>query len=359
MPARAAAGNRVPHLQVWGDFLDRHPPWQRHRVCADEYWRQLAAAGARAEVLDLPVQAQNRPYPSEPIRLIVPFATGGTADVVGRLFAQYLSTELGSPVVVENKAGAGGSIGARIVADARPDGYTLLLASSSTHAANPAVYRKLPYDAVTDFTPISQLITVPGVLSVGAKVPETTLAALIERSRQEPDRYTYASSGTGGLGNLAMELLKRLSGARILHVPYKGAGPAFNDVIGGQVTMIWEPLPASLPFIKSGQLRALAVASRERVEEIPAVPTFAEAGIKDYDVSAWNGLLGPRGLPAGVTARLAEATTRTLANPDLQARLKALGGTVVGNTPEQFAAIIRDEVAKWKQVTASAGIALD
>jgi len=315
----------------------------------------VAACAAAAPVL---AHAQST-YPDQPIRLVVPFPPGGTADVIGRLFAQQLGEALQATVVVDNKAGAGGTIGTRAVADARPDGYTLLLASSSTHGTNPAVYKKLSYDAVKDFTPITQLVSVPGVLSVGRSVQVGSLAELIKESKARPTEFTYASSGPGGLGNLAMELLKVQSGARILHVGYRGAGPAFTDVLGGQVSMIWEPLPASLPYIRSGQLRPLAVAARVRSPELPDIPTFAEAGVSPYEAEAWNGLLAPRGLPADITARLQAASVKALRDPKLQARFKELGATVVANTPEQFATVIRTDTTKWKNVAAGAHISLD
>ncbi|SAI65342.1 putattive exported protein [Bordetella ansorpii] len=321
--------------------------------------RSIAALAAAGALFGASPSAMAKDYPAEPIRLIIPFAPGGTADIVGRLFAQKLGQKLDGTVIVENKAGAAGVIGSRFVAEAKPDGYTLLLASSSTHAANPAIYAKLPYDAVADFTPITQIVSVPGVLSVNEDVKAATLADLIADSKAKPNQYTYASSGAGTLGNLAMELLKKNSGAEIMHVAYKGAGPAFNDVIGRQVSMIWEPLPSSLPFIKSNRLRALAVASAQRLPEIPDVPTFAEAGIKNYDVSAWNGLLGPKNMPAELSDRIYKAAAEALKDPELRQRFKELGGTVVGNTPDQFKAVMTSEIAKWKDVAASANIKLD
>ncbi|WP_233238446.1 tripartite tricarboxylate transporter substrate binding protein [Bordetella sp. LUAb4] len=321
--------------------------------------RSIVAFAAAGALLGASPAAMAKDYPSAPIRLIIPFAPGGTADVIGRLFAQKLGQKLDATVVVENKAGAAGVIGSKYVSEAKADGYTLLLASSSTHAANPAIYTKLTYDAVADFTPITQIVTVPGVLSVNEDVKAATLADLVSDSKAQPHKYTYASSGAGTLGNLAMELFKKNSGAQIMHVAYKGAGPAFNDVIGRQVSMIWEPLPSSLPFIKSNRLRALAVASPQRLPEIPDVPTFAEAGIQNYDVSAWNGLLGPKGLSPEVAETLYEASVDVLRDPELQKRFKELGGTVVGNTPDQFKAIMTSEIAKWKDVAAAANIKLD
>ena len=298
-------------------------------------------------------------FPSKLVKLVVPFAPGGTADIVGRIFANELSKQLNQSVIVENKAGAGGSIGARYVADAKPDGYTLLLASSSTHAANPAVYKNLPYDAVTDFTPITLLNTVPGLLSIHIKVPASNLSELVALAKVAPNNLTYASSGVGGLGNLAMELFKSQTGAPITHVPYKGARPAFSDLIGGQVTMIWEPIPAQIEYVKSGQLKAIAVADETRSAELPDVPTFKESGYPTYDALAWNGLLGPKGLQPEVLKTLNEAALRALQNPELRQRFKGLGASVVGNSHSEFGMFIAAEVSKWKKVSENANIRVE
>lgn len=298
-------------------------------------------------------------FPSKHVKLVVPFAPGGTADIIGRLFASELGKQLKQTVIVENKAGAGGSIGARYVADAKPDGYTLLLASSSTHAANPAVYKNLPYDAVTDFSPITLMNTVPGMLSVNAKIPAKNLAELVAYAKANPDKLTYASSGVGGLGNLAMELFKSQSGAAITHVPYKGAGAAFSDVIGGQVSMIWEPIPAQIKYIKSGQLKPIAVADDVRSAELSDVPTFKESGYPRYEALAWNGFLGPKGLPPETLKTLNIAAVNALNTPELKQKLKDLGANVVGNSPEQFSDFIKSEVAKWKKVSANSKISID
>lgn len=319
----------------------------------------LAALGLAGALVAPSIALAQAEYPSKPIRLIVPFSPGGTADIVGRIFGAQLGQELNTTVVVENKAGAGGSIGTRLVADAPADGYTLLLASSSTHGTNPAVYKTLQYDATTDFTPITQLITVPGVLSVTAAFPAKNLQELIAIGRDQPDRYAYASSGAGGLGNLATELLKARTGAKFMHVPYRGAGPAFTDVIGGQVAMIWEPVAASLPYIRGGQLRAIAIAADTRSPELPDTPTFKEAGVADYDAMAWNGLLGPKNLPASVLEKLHAASVKALNAPEVKQKLASLGGTVSANSPEAFAEIIRTDVAKWKQVATQANIVLE
>lgn len=303
--------------------------------------------------------AQQAAYPGKPIRMIVPFAPGGTADIIGRVFAAQLGTELGATVVVENKAGAGGSIGTRYVADAAPDGYILLLASSSTHGTNPAVYKNLTYDASQDFTAITQLVTVPGVLSVTKDFPATDLTSLIAQSKANPDKYTYASSGAGGLGNLAMELMKSMTGAKLMHIAYRGAGPAFTDVISGQVSMIWEPVPASLPYVKSGQIRPIAIAADTRSPELPDTPTFKEAGLPRYEANAWNGLLAPKGLPDDVKKTLHDAAVKALNTPEVKAKMASLGGTVVAGTSDEFQQVIASDVKKWKNVAADAKIQLD
>ncbi|MFJ1298591.1 tripartite tricarboxylate transporter substrate binding protein BugE [Pseudomonadota bacterium AL_CKDN230030165-1A_HGKHYDSX7] len=321
---------------------------------------QLATVTAVTLAALAPAAHAQTSYPADkPIRMIVPFPPGGTADIIGRVFAAQLAKELKANVVVENKAGAGGSIGTRFVADAAPDGYTVLLASSSTHGTNPAVYKNLSYDAVADFTPITQLVTVPGLLSVTKDFPAQDLKGLIDLTKANPDKYSYASSGAGGLGNLAMELLKSTTGAKLLHIAYRGAGPAFTDVISGQVSMIWEPVPASLPYVTSGQLRPIAIAAEQRSSELPNVPTFKEAGLANYEAVAWNGFLAPKGLPADIQKTLHDASVRALKDPELQKKLASLGGTVVANTPEEFRAVISKDTTKWKQVAQQANISLD
>lgn len=226
----------------------------------------------------------------------------------------------------------------------------LLLASSSTHGTNPAVYKHLTYDAARDFTAITQLVTVPGVLSVTKNFPVADLNGLIASAKANPDKYTYASSGAGGLGNLAMEPMKSMTGAKLMHIAYRGAGPAFTDVISGQVSMIWEPVPASLPYIKSGQIRPIAIAADTRSPELPDTPTFKEAGLPRYEANAWNGLLAPKGLPADATQKLRDASFKVLNHPEVKAKLTRLGGTVVVGTADAFKNAITSDVKKWRHV---------
>jgi len=298
-------------------------------------------------------------YPDKPIRLVVPFPPGGTSDVVGRIFADALSKTIGQPVVVENRAGAGGSVGSRSVAAAPADGYTLLLGTSSTNGTNPAVYKNLPYDAVKDFTPITQIIRVPGVIVVNKDFPARDYAEFAALIKAAPGKYSYASSGNGGATNMAMEYYKSLSGLDIMHVPYRGTGPALNDVIAGQVPILWDTAASSMPHIQAGNLRAIVVAAKSRLEQLPNVPTFAEIGLADYDAEMWNGVLAPADLPADVLAKLNQAAVKALSDPEVRAKYAAVGAYVVADTPEQFGEMIKADVAKWKKVAEFAKISID
>ncbi len=289
-------------------------------------------------------------FPDKPVRLIVPFPPGGTSDITGRIFADALSRELGQPVIVDNKGGAGGTIGARFVAEAKPDGYTLLLGTSSTNGTNSAVYKNLTFDAVKSFTPITRIVTVPGVLSVNAGFPAKTYADFAQLVKASPGKFSYASSGAGGATHMAMEYYKSLSGMHIVHVPYRGTGPALNDVIGGQVQMIYDTLASSYPYIKAGNLIPIAVAAPARVKELPNVPTFAETGLTTFNADLWNGVLAPAGLPPDVLKALHAASLRALRNPALKEKHAAAGAYVVEDTPAEFTQIITTDVAKWKKV---------
>lgn len=318
----------------------------------------LAILGTLCSLGAAPALAQGT-FPDKPIRLVVPFPPGGTSDLSGRIIADALSKELGQPVIVENKAGAGGSIGARYVADAQPDGYTLLLGTTSTNGTNAAVYKNLTYDALKSFTPITRILTVPGALSVTKTFPAKKYAEFSKLLMESPGKFTYASSGNGGATHMSMEYYKSLSGAHVVHIPYRGTGPALNDVIGGQVDMIYDTLASSMPHIKAGNLVLMALAAPERSKELPDVPTFAELGLKSASVGFWNGLLAPAGLPADVLETLHAGIARALQTQAVQEKYAAAGATVVVDTPAAFAKIVGDDVAKWKQVAASAGISSD
>ncbi|MGJ7546414.1 Bug family tripartite tricarboxylate transporter substrate binding protein [Variovorax sp. LT1R16] len=298
-------------------------------------------------------------FPDKPVKLIVPFPPGGTSDITGRILAEALGKELGQPVVVENKGGAGGTIGARFVADAKPDGYTLLLGTSSTNGTNSAVYKNLPFDGVQSFTPITRIVTVPGVLSVTSSFPAKTYAEFYKLAKESPGKFSYASSGNGGATHMAMEYYKSLSGLRIVHVPYRGTGPALNDVVGGQVQMIFDTLASSYPHIKAGTLIPMAVAAPQRAGELPNVPTFVETGLKTFNEGFWNGVLAPAGLPPEVLKTLHGAVIRALRTQSVKDRYAATGALVVEDTPEAFTALITADIAKWKRVAAFGKITLD
>jgi tripartite-type tricarboxylate transporter receptor subunit TctC len=298
-------------------------------------------------------------YPSRPVRVIVPFPPGGTTDIVARLVAERLGTTLGQPAVIENRAGAGGAIGAAEIARAAPDGYTLGLATVSTHGVNPAINPKLPYDALRDFTAISNLASVPNVVSAYPALGINDLKGLIERAKASPGKITYASAGNGSLSHMLGELFKASTATDLLHVPYKGVGPALNDTLGGQVNILFDNLPSSLPHIQSGKLRALAVSSPARLDVLPGVQTFAEAGVPQLNDPSWFGLVGPAKLPDAVLAKVHEAVTQALAAPDVRERLRQAGAVPAGNSPREFATQIRTEVERHKRVAAESGIRIE
>lgn len=319
-------------------------------------WINLAAATLAVSFTGAAIAQAN--YPDRPVRLIVPFPPGGTSDVVGRIFAEALGKQLGQPVVVENRGGAGGTVGTRAVASAAPDGYTLLLGTSSTNGTNSAVYQNLPYDAVKDFTPVTQIIRVPGVIVVNKDFPAKDYKQFYALVKAAPGKYSYASSGNGGATHMAMEYYKSLSGLDMMHVPYRGTGPALNDVIAGQVPILWDTAASSMAHIQSGNLRAIVVAAKARLPQLPDVPTFAEVGLPDYDAEMWNGLLAPAGLPKDVLAKLNDASRKALADPDVQAKYAGVGAYVVADKPDAFRAMIQADVAKWKKVADFAHISV-
>ncbi|MGE8363435.1 tripartite tricarboxylate transporter substrate binding protein BugE [Cupriavidus sp.] len=321
--------------------------------------RLLAAAtGAAAAGLSLSAAAQGG-YPTKPISLIVPFPAGGTTDIVARIVADKLGQQLGQTVVVDNRGGAGGSIGTGYLAKAAPDGYTLGIATASTHGINPAVYPRLSYDANKDFTTITNLASVPNVMSINPAVKATDMKAFIALAKSQPNKMAYGSAGNGSVSHMMGELFKMSSKTELLHVPYKGVGPALNDALANQVQVLFDNLPSSLPFIEGGKLRALAVASPKRVPALPNVPTFAELGLPEVNDAAWFGLIAPAGLPADVQTKLHNAAVKVLAMPEVKAKLEKLGAVPVGNTPAEFAAQIKSEVAKNKRIAAAAKITLD
>jgi tripartite-type tricarboxylate transporter receptor subunit TctC len=315
----------------------------------------LRSSGCLAAALTCGAAAQEQSaYPKKPIRLIAPFAPGGGTDILARLFGQKMSETLGQPVIVDNRGGAGGTIGTDIAAKAPPDGYTLILVSGS-HAINPGLYRKLPYDSVDDFATITQIATSPGILVVNPSLPVNSVKDLIALARAKPGQINYASAGSGTPPHLAGELFKVMAKIDMVHVPYKGNAPAFTDVIGGQVSLIFPTMPSAMPFIRSGRLRPVAVTSARRSPAAPEIPTITESGLPGYEAISWYGILAPARTPPQFVARLHEVLVSAIRAPDMQEKLAAQGLEPVGNTPQQFSAVIRSEIAKWAKVVQASG----
>ena len=320
--------------------------------------RRAAIAGGLALAATGTAHAQGA-YPNKPVRMIVPFPPGGTTDVVARIFDDAFSKELGQPVLVDNRGGGGGSIGARAIASSVPDGYTIGLVTISTHGTNSAAYKNLPYDAVKDFTPVTKLLSFPGVIAVHPSFPAKNFEEFMAAVRAKPGGYSYASSGTGGATNLCMEQFKFLTRTFITHIPYRGSGPALNDVVAGQVPILWDALPSALPFIKSGRLVAIGVAADRRSTQLPQVPTFTELGVKDYEPDLWNGLVAPANLPPDVLKRVHSAAVAAANKPEVKAKFEELGARVVGNPSADFAKSIAVDVARWQKIAKFANISLD
>ncbi len=305
-----------------------------------------------------PWPAMAQEYPTRPIRLIVPYPPGGSADILARMLEQKLGAQLRQPVVVDNKPGAGTAIGAEFVARSAPDGYTLLLGTISSQAMNPALAR-VGYDPATDFAAIAPLATIPFVLDVHAAVPATTVQALVAYAKAHPGQLNYASAGNGTSNHLAGALFNDMAGTDLTHVPYKGSAPALQDVVAGRVQVMFDLVTTSLPMLKSGAVRGLAVTSATRVPTLPDIPTMREAGFPNYEVTAWFGLFAPAGTPTAIIARLHDDVQKALAAPDLKERLAKLGMEPMAGTPRQFAKLVADDVVKWRGVVQSAGIKPD
>ncbi|MDO5691053.1 MAG: tripartite tricarboxylate transporter substrate binding protein BugE [Pseudomonadota bacterium] len=297
-------------------------------------------------------------FPNKPIRLIVPFAAGGTTDIIARVVAEPLGKALGQSVVVDNKGGAGGIIGAQEAARAAPDGYTISMATVSTTAANPAINPKTGYDPVADFLPIINIAATPNIITVHPSFAAKDYKALVDLLKNQPGKFSYASSGTGGIGHLQTELWKSLTGVFVTHIPYRGAGPALNDVVAGQVPIMFDNVPSSLPFIKSGKLLPLVVAAPERLKDLPNTPTFKEVGLEPVNRMAYYGLLAPKGTPKDVVDKINAATRKVLEDPAVKKRIEETGSFVIANTPEQFAQQIKDELAVYKQVVTKQKLSL-
>jgi tripartite-type tricarboxylate transporter receptor subunit TctC len=298
-------------------------------------------------------------YPAKPVKLIVPFAPGGTTDIVARILAEKIGPALGQTLIVENKAGAGGSVGAGEIAKSSPDGYTLGMATVSTTAANPAINPKITYDPQADFTFITNVAATPNVIAVHPSFPARDYKGFIAELKKNPGKYSYASSGTGGIGHLQTELFKSLSGTFITHIPYRGAGPALNDTVAGQVPIIFDNMPSALPFIRDGRLIPIVVAAPQRLTQLPNVPTFKEVGLEPVNRMAYYGIHGPKGLSPEVVNKIHAAVKATVALPEVRQRIEGTGSLVVANTPAEFQAQAKAEFEVYKKVVAQQKLKLD
>ena len=315
--------------------------------------RRLLLAGA-AVLAAAPALAQA--YPNKPVTVVVPFAPGGTTDIIMRHVAAKVQGAFGQAMIVENKGGAGGAIGANFTRNAAPDGYSLGVGTVSTTATVPAIDPKAGYNPTTDFTPIINMALTPNVIAVHPNFPAKDYKGFIDELKKNPDKYAYASSGAGGIGHLQTELFKMAAGIQMTHIPYKGAGPALNDVVAGQVLIIFDNLPSAIPHIKAGKLIPIAMAAPERLKDFPNVPTFKELGMEQVNRPAYYGILGPKGLPKEVVDKVNAAVKATMADPEVKKKIEDTGSLILANTPAEFAKQIEAEFATYKKVVTEKGL---
>jgi tripartite-type tricarboxylate transporter receptor subunit TctC len=321
--------------------------------------KNLSALIAGVVLSTIAVLANAQAWPAKPIKWIVPFAPGGTTDILARTVGEKLALALGQPVVVENKPGAGGGVGAEFTAKAAPDGYTIMGGTISTHAINASLYNKLPYDPVKDFVAITLIARVPNMLVVNPAIPASNVKELIALLKANPNKYSFASSGNGTSQHLSGELFKTMAGVEMQHIPYKGSPPALQDVVGGQVTMTFDNITTALPLAKAGKLRALAVTTATRSAAAPDVPTLAESGLPGFEVGSWQGVFAPAGTPPEIVRRLNAEIVKILNLPDVREKLTGLGAEPVGNSSEEFSAMVKAEVVRWAEVVKKSGAKVD
>ena len=300
-----------------------------------------------------------QPFPSKPIRLIVPFVPGGNVDITARTVSPALGDALGQPIIVENRPGAAGMVGAQALASSPPDGYTLMMGSNSSLAVAPNLYTNWPYDPLKGITPISNLAIVPFVLVVKPNLPARSLPEFVKLAKENPGKLTMASGGNGSSNHLVGELFQMMTGVKFSHVPYKGTGAALVDLAGGQVDLLFDQASSTVPNVRGGKIRAIAVASRERQTTLPDTPTFAEAGLRDFVIDNITGIVGPAGLASDIVGKIHDAAVKALATPNVRERFASLGMQPVGNSPGEFAAFIREDLARWEKVIKQAGIKVE
>jgi tripartite-type tricarboxylate transporter receptor subunit TctC len=320
--------------------------------------RSVAAMAFAACALANQASAQSN-YPTKPIRYIVPFPPGGGTDILSRLVANKLTERLGWQIVIDNRAGAGGNIGLDAGAKATPDGYTMVMGQTSNLTINPALYGKLPYDSLRDFTPVSVVASSPIALMVAAKAPFKTFSDLLAAAKAKPGELTFSTTGNGTVGHLTGELLQRTAGIKLVHVPYKGSAQAFPDLLGGRINVFHASLETAMPQMKAGAIRTLAITSAQRVPAVPDIPTVAESGYPGFETTTWYGILVPKGTPQPIVARLGAEITKVLESQDIRDRMAANGGATVKPGPAAFDALIRSELVKWSRVIKEAGVRLE
>ena len=321
---------------------------------------RILMAGAAALAALLPAaQLQAQPFPSRPIRVVVPFPPGGTSDILARSIGQKLTEEWGQPVLADNRPGAAGNIAAEIVAKSKPDGYTLFINTVGTHAINAALYTQLPYDLIRDFTPITNLVNLPSVMLVHPSVPAKNVKELIALAKKRPDSLQYSSAGSGTQPHLTAEMFNMMSGVKLMHVPYKGAGPQMIGIISGEVAITFATAPSGVPYVKNKQLRAIGVSGANRIPALPDVQTIAEGGVPGYLAVGWNGLMGPGNMPQPVLDKIHDAVVRIVRTPEMNQRLVDLGAEPALSTPAEFGALIKSEIVKWAKVVKESGAKVD